>query len=286
MKDTSTAKHLGVSIQTVSPGDLARKLMAKFATTTGGLTDQEYVPLSGFDWRAFGARAAIIYKPATAASVDCMLGAIEPPRVKVTKSAPRKKQVLEKEMRPDEMETRKQEDRNETSKLTETMFERITQHHGKAYVHFVLNHSSFAQTVENMFSIAMLVGNAKVALRADSSWGMVVQLVKGTAHNEPVQPQPKGEPAQMVLNMNYAVWEALRNAVEPQDCLTPHREAIQFVYEGEAGKGGKRKQARHTSSNEAGPSKRHAAVVTQQPSAVESRGLGILVPRDVGVLHK
>ena len=108
--------------------------------------------------------------------------------------------------------------------MTETIFARVQKHPGRPYVHFVLNHDSFAQTVENMFSIAMLVGNAKVALRSDDDWGMTVQPIKGAT-----VPLPPGEPAQMVLNMNYTVWGQMKRAVRPSLCLTPTRDAIQHL---------------------------------------------------------
>ena len=273
LRCTSAAFDAHTRVQTASPMDLARRMLAKYATSAKVYDVDDEVPLSAFNWHKLGEEAPKIYKTAASASVDFMLGAVEPPKEKAKKErVVRKKAVLEKELRPDEMDTGKQEDKNETSKLTEAMFERVVEHHKKPYTHFILDPDSFAQTVENMFSIAMLVGNAKIALRTDPEWGMQVQLVKGESRGQPVQPQPKGDPAQMVLNMNYDMWQVLKSAVRATDCLTPHREAINFAYDGAAGGGAgegkavraKKKQGRLTSSDDEesdvpGPSKKARA---------------------------
>lgn len=194
--------------------------------------------MAAFDWAAMGVAAATCYRASACAAIDFMLGAVEAPKIKAkVQRAPRAKQALAVQLQPENIYTRKQDDTNETSKLTEAMFELVEAHNGAPYAHFVLNHESFAQTVENMFSVAMLVGNAKVALRKQEEWGMSVHLVKGGG-----AAASKAEPAQMVLNMNYDVWGSLKGAVAPDDCLTPHRAAIALAFQpdGVGGKGKKR----------------------------------------------
>jgi non-structural maintenance of chromosomes element 4 len=230
-------------LQTSTPADLARKLMAKFATNTDD-TFEGYVPISAFSHTTFGGLALQYFRSVRCASMQCMLGAVEAPKVKVKAQKKAKaKVVLGKELQPDQLDTRKQDDRNETSKLAESMFSQVQENHGQPYAHFVLNHNSFAQTVENMFSVAMLVGNAQVALRHDEEWGMSVHLVKGQFQGVQVPSLGKGESAQMVLNMNYDMWQAMKDAVDPGDCLTPHRAAIRLANDephdkGAAGSGG------------------------------------------------
>jgi non-structural maintenance of chromosomes element 4 len=213
-------------LQAASPADLARALLAQFGTGIQ-VDDEEEKPLVAFDWYKFGTNAASSFRAITAASIDCMLGAMEPPKAKApaAKRERKKKVDLGPAARPDDMDTEKQDDQNETSKLTEAMYERIESHTGRAYAHFVLDHESFAQTVENMFSVAMLVGSAKVALRPDDVWGMKVELPRDVSHGH-----ARGEPAQMILNMNFSAWTALKSAVDPSDCLTPHRAAMSFAF--------------------------------------------------------
>jgi hypothetical protein len=192
--------------------------------------------LTDFDWTKMGMVAAAYYRASACASLDCMLGAVAAPKIRPrSQRTQHKKGPLAAELRPDEMDTSKQEDRNETSKLTEAMFERIEKHNGEQYARFVLDHDSFAQTVENMFSIAMLIGNAKVGLQKSKEWGMTVHTAKAAAE------QLKGEPAQMVINMNYNVWEAMKEAVPQEVCFTPHRAALDFLFSQGSGQRGQKR---------------------------------------------
>jgi non-structural maintenance of chromosomes element 4 len=214
------------ALQAASAAELVRALMTRHGTMVN-VDNDEQKALSAFDWLAFGANAADTYRSVHSASMDCMLGAMEPPKIKApaAKRERKKKVDLGPAERPDDMDTAKQDDLNETSKLTEAMYERVEEVGGGPYAHFVLDHESFAQTVENMFSIAMLVGSAKVALRPDDEWGMRVELPQTAS-----QARAKGEPAQMVLNMNFKTWAEMKVAVDASDCITPHRAAMDFAH--------------------------------------------------------
>jgi non-structural maintenance of chromosomes element 4 len=193
----------------------------------------ERLSLKAFNWFKFGSIASASFKTAPCAQLDCMLGAVSPPKPKVKAARAdrsRKKREVGPAMRPDQMDTNKQDDSNETSRLTEAMYETVVQHEGRPYAHFVLDPHSFAQTVENMFSIAILVGNAKVALIADEEWGMVVCRPRGDGAPGGGRSQVKGESAQMVLNMNFVTWRAMVDVVRAEDCLTPHRSDIRLAY--------------------------------------------------------
>lgn len=221
-----------IHMQACSAKDLARKLMLKFSNADGS-----------FAWEDFGAFGAAVYSDNTAAKIDFMMGAIEPPKVKVRKPREKKKaqDPLGPELQPEVMDTNQQDDSNETSKLTEAMHSVIEEKGRQPWVFYVLDHQSFAQTVENMFSVSMLLGNAKAALVPDDEWGMCVQLPeRGGGGQRSVKP----EQSQMVINLNNVVWERMKRAVRPDQCLTKHR-ADMF-----------RRQDEDGDENEAGPSKR------------------------------
>lgn len=194
-----------------------------------------------FDWEKFGGEhGAQVYADNTAAKIDFMMGAIEPPKFKVKK--PREKKKVQgptgSELRPEEMDTNKQDDSNETSKLTETMYRTIEKKGRQPWVFYVLDHDSFAQTVENMFSVAMLLGNAKAALVPDDEWGMCVTLPERGGGQRSVKP----EQSQMVLNLNNVVWEKMKRAVRPDQTLTEHRADMHQVHDEHLA--GPRKRAR------------------------------------------
>eukprot|EP00892_Ulva_mutabilis_P011021 jgi/Ulvmu1/8291/UM041_0103.1 len=177
-----------------------------------------------------GQSAAALYRMAPCACVDFMLGAIKPPVFRQKREPTQRKRKpapVGPSQAPEQMDTDKQDDSNETSKLTEAMFETVVQHDGRPYAHFVLNPRSFAQTVENMFSIAMLVGNAKVALLPDDEWGMLVRLPGGPSSGK--GSAVAAAPAQMVLNMNFSTWKSMCEVVPPDELLTDHRADIKLA---------------------------------------------------------
>jgi hypothetical protein len=197
-----------------------------------------------FDWERFGMLGAEVYSENTAAKIDFMLGAIEPPKVKVRKPREKRKAVQvnnSPELQPEVMDTNKQDDSNETSRLTEKMYKVIEQKGRQPWVFYVLDHQSFAQTVENMFSVSMLLGNAKAALVPDEEWGMCVQLPEKAPAGQRGQ---KPEQSQIVINLNHRVWEKMKRVVRPEQCLTAHRADMHKVFEEPSGE------------NSAAPSKR------------------------------
>lgn len=223
--------HASLDMQAAAPADLVRRLRAKCGTDVlSKLEDGARVPLTAINWTGIGKTAAALYRVAPCACVDFMLGAIKPPKLREQRQPSQKKRKqapVGPSQAPEQMDTEKQDDSNETSKLTEAMFETVVKNNGRPYAHFVLNLSSFAQTVENMFSIAMLVGNAKVALMPDDEWGMLVRLPgsqvswKGSAVT--------AAPAQMVLNMNFSTWKSMCEVVSPDELLTEHRPDIRLA---------------------------------------------------------
>ena len=211
-------------------------MMARFPGAVDADVDDAHVPFEAFNWHALGVVACDIFKASACASLDCMLGAVNPPKVKVKKQAAgRKKPVYEPEKAPEAVDQSKVDDKNETSRLAEAMFERVVAHHGAPYIFFVLDPESFSQTIENMFSVAVLVGSGRIALRRDCEWGMQIQVAKGRLANGQEAPaQPKGDAAQMVLNMNYKMFEQVKQVVAREQCLTPHRPPINLGRQGGA----------------------------------------------------
>lgn len=220
-------------LQACSSNDLVSKLMLQFKKPNGS-----------FDWAKLGTFGAQVFSDNSAAKTDFMMGAIKTPEVKAQKERKQgeraKRAVLGPtgpELRPEVMDTKKQDDSNETSKLTETMYNVIEKNGKQPWVFYVLDHLSFAQTVENMFSVAMLLGNAKAALVPDDEWGMCVHLPeRGTGGQRSAKP----EQSQMVLNLNNTVWERMKQVVRPEQCLTEHRADIHRADD----EGGQRKRAR------------------------------------------
>lgn len=220
-------------MQHVEAPEYRRILLARYGVANVDGDDGDAVAPEDFNWKQFGhAAASTVFRTAACCRMDCMLGALEPPRVRPTvKRVPRVKDVLAQQAKPDEMLAQKQDASNETSKLTEDMYNRLRVAGSQPWVLLVLNpdaEGGFAQTVENMFSVSMLVSNSKAALRVCPEWGLRVEdlkVAKDAARGGAVRDGPS-QVGQMVMNFNFAVWEAIRARVTPDLCLTPHRAAI------------------------------------------------------------
>ena len=236
-----------IPLQAISPLDLANALVSKFGRPA---VDDEAMHPTDFDWVRFGnSVATALFRSTCCAQVDFMMGSVKPPAVRV-KQAPRSQRAKAPTVeaaKPAQLDTTKQDDSNETSKLTEDMFERIRTHGRTPFCFLILNHDSFAQTVENMFSVSMLVTSAKVALRCHNDWGMTVEIASSAkrASMGHVGGTRETNFSQMVVNANFQVWDAMKAKVDRINCLTPNREAIDAL----TGRALIRK-----ASNEAGPS--------------------------------
>jgi len=109
----------------------------------------------------------------------------------------------------------------------------------------ILDHSSFATTVENLFALSFLIRDGFVAL-TDSSDGYRVKAVKksssakrenannhdnapsspgGGAGDNPNQKQQQKQHRQLVLAYSPADFEEWKRAVNPRDCLMPRHQA-------------------------------------------------------------
>eukprot|EP00198_Chlamydomonas_reinhardtii_P009323 XP_001698660.1 predicted protein [Chlamydomonas reinhardtii] len=92
----------------------------------------------------------------------------------------------------------------------------------------VLNAASFAQTVENMFTLSFLVRDNRVALVEDEERGWCVQPLEGGkakgAQQPPQQQQQHAPQLQFIMSFHLKDWEAMKCYVRPSECLMPHRD--------------------------------------------------------------
>lgn len=84
----------------------------------------------------------------------------------------------------------------------------------------VCNHDSFAQTVENMFTLSFLVRDQKAYLFTDTDKGM---MVAGVSKNKPAPQQGNEQQLQFVFSFTMEDWGVMKRVVREQDCLTRKR---------------------------------------------------------------
>ena len=206
---------------------------------------EAHFELQNFDWERLGSdfigrggpfrhrahngdkRMKPHFQGAAAAGLDCMVGPLAaPPRAprKPTRvKAPQK--TVAKEMAPDEVATTGEPDPHGTPHLAKVLLQRIKDNHGAPLVFFILDHDSFAQTVENLFALQTLLAAEQAGLVPHATWGQAVQIAHGMLDGAHFSMQ-KGENHSSVMPMNYKIYDECCKVVPRERCLTPHRPPI------------------------------------------------------------
>ncbi|KAK9814085.1 hypothetical protein WJX72_000419 [[Myrmecia] bisecta] len=238
--------------------DFLRRLKARYVHSSEAQEDGALDP-EAFNWAALGQHVNKYFK--TAPGVCCMLGPLDA-QPKVRKVAQRMaKKPPGKLINPDQQQEARPEDMQETDKNMEVMYSMLASHPRAHVLEVILNHESYAQTVENMFALSFLVKDARVKLE-NSDDGMVViwqtskkkkkdKTGEGAAAAE--APEVEAAREQFVIASNMDDWETWKQYVDPKDCLMPHREELATAGPSNLGR----------ADEEAGPSRRDAG----QPAA-------------------
>ena len=92
----------------------------------------------------------------------------------------------------------------------------------KAYmIELCINHDSFSQTIENIFTLSFLVRDGKVSL-SKSAEGIVVTKVSSGGASQQQQQQAK-ERVQFVMTLSMGEWMEWKKRVDRKNALMPHR---------------------------------------------------------------
>jgi hypothetical protein len=129
-------------------------------------------------------------------------------------------------VQPRSLEEAGDEEKQETDRNMEEMWRVLRAQGGAApLLELVLDHASFAQTVENLFALSFLVRDGRVELRDGEGGVQVVQRTRGGggggggAREAPAET----ERVQFVVTVDMAQWEEWKAAVGPEETLMPHR---------------------------------------------------------------
>lgn len=112
----------------------------------------------------------------------------------------------------------------ETDKNMEHMWKILSQQpESTAYmIELCLNYQSFAQTIENIFTLSFLVRDGRVAL-SNSPRGIVVTKAKAGQQDEQSQKKEDKERVQFVMALSMGEWQEWKNLVDASKTLMPHR---------------------------------------------------------------
>mmetsp|Transcript_39816 Transcript_39816/g.88514 ORF Transcript_39816/g.88514 Transcript_39816/m.88514 type:complete len:333 (-) Transcript_39816:1185-2183(-) len=237
-----SAKQLAQKQTGRSVMDFIRALRTNYVHTTDPQYDGMEDP-GAFSWHELGTHAAEYFRPAP--GVSCMLGPMDA-QPKVRKVAQRQaKRPLGEVVRPQELDSIVEENKQETDRHMEEMFEILTELKQVAVSDLVCNHKSFGQTVENLFTLSFLVRDQRVYLYHDAALGLMVQVVL-SKKDAPVQPNRRpDEQSQFIISLTMADWQEMCRIVRPQDIKMKHRDDSAFLEGAAAGR----------QRDEAGPSR-------------------------------
>jgi len=140
-----------------------------------------------------------------------------------------KRQPPVKAVRPDDIGEDDDDEKQETDRNMDEMWSalRARSTESAPLVELVLNHKSFAQTVENLFALSFLVRDARVELRpgADGEGMMVFRKVKqnrATAEREATE----AERVQFVTRLDVEIWEEWKLVVDEEATMMKHRAPV------------------------------------------------------------
>ena len=218
----AVAKKLAQGGKSYTPADFVRHLKSHYVNDLDaqhlGASDP-----SAFNWIALGRRLIGWIRPAPVTLH--MLGPMAAaPKAKRPAAQRRQKQVIAAAVSPDEV-GQQGEEKQETDRNMEIMW-LILKEGGEGQsiplVELVLNHHSFAQTVENMFALSFMVRDGQVELKDGPDGVMVGAIMKKS--KDRAAPRGETERVQFVLTVDFEEWEMWKKVVKESDTRMPHRE--------------------------------------------------------------
>ncbi|KAK9844086.1 hypothetical protein WJX81_004253 [Elliptochloris bilobata] len=197
--------------------DFIRALKTTYGRGEEALADDEPLAPDAFDWGALARRAAPLFRPAP--GVSCMLGPMDAAHKerKAVVRAP-KRRVGEKlaptELSAAEAAASAEIEENRTEMLSALVARGDA---GAGLLETVLNHASFAQTVENIFALSFMVSAARARVARHPELGLVVHanIPRGGAGAAPAQGRQ-----QVALSYSMEDWQHWRRVPQPKQHAT------------------------------------------------------------------
>jgi hypothetical protein len=251
-------KKLAQGGKSCNPADYVRGLKSHYVDDTDAQAAGAQDPYA-FNWIALGNSIPGWFRP-----VPCsfhMLGPMD--AVAKTKRAVaqrKKKEAIAEAVRPDDVDLG-DGDAHQTDLTVNALFKVLLENEGCLMTDLTLNHHSFAQTVENLFALSVLVKERRVKVNDSLEGVRVFKAVRPVKKKKTDRGEVDGggdeaavgasaekedaERFQFVMTFNEEIWNEWKQVVESASTLMPHREYRQQHHaapqKDEAMKGKKRK---------------------------------------------
>jgi hypothetical protein len=208
------------------PSDLVAALRALYCRGTPPVPGA-LLAADALDWDGLAASVAHMARAAPACShMHGPLAAVAQQRSRAA-PRPRQRAAAGPVVRPgDESCLAREVDKQETDHIAEELLGALQRHGSVALALLVLNPRSFAQSVENLFSLSFLVRDGLARLAAGQGGQVVVQALEQRRKQAGDSSQADSR-LQFVMSLDMAMWERIRSVVPAAECLMAHREPYQ-----------------------------------------------------------
>ncbi|WJX78665.1 hypothetical protein P8452_61860 [Trifolium repens] len=215
-------KSLGVSVKAHSSGGLTPSafvthILEKFGQRDGTSTSRKKISRNSIAWNDIGVAVSSVFGKAYGCStvIGPMDAKLKPRRVY------RKRSVKPTKLaRPEELNEGSRNERNDTDKNMLTMFNILRNNRLVKLENLVLNRNSFAQTVENLFTLSFLVKDGRAEIKVDKAGCHLV-----SPRNAPAAKSVASKDVALshfVFRLDYNDWKMMVRSIVGEE-LMPHR---------------------------------------------------------------
>ncbi|XVF69728.1 hypothetical protein PTKIN_Ptkin11bG0105200 [Pterospermum kingtungense] len=209
-----------ISCEGISLAEFVNCFVSKYGKSNRDLNTQENEQIS-INWKEIGMAVSPFFT--TCKGICTMLGPMKSELKQRKSTVTRKRTVRPTDTtRPEEVDDTGVEEKTDTDKNMAVMFEILRRKRRVKLESLVLNRSSFAQTVENLFALSFLVKDGRAEIIVDESGSHIVSPKNAPA----AQSIASGEVAysHFVFRFDFKDWKLMMNVVPVGEELMPHRE--------------------------------------------------------------
>ncbi|KAL4334551.1 hypothetical protein GQ457_07G036900 [Hibiscus cannabinus] len=220
LTNTLATSVKSISCEGISLADFVNCLIREFGKSDRSPETPENEQIS-IDWKDIGMAVSPLLR--TCNGICTMLGPMNNELKQRKPVVARKRTDRPTDIaRPDEVDHAGAEEKTDTDKNMAVMFGILRRKRRVKLESLILNRSSFAQTVENLFALSFLVKDGRAEIVVDESGSHFVSPKNAPAASSITS----GEAAysHFVFRFDFKDWKVMMNAVSLGEELMPHRE--------------------------------------------------------------
>lgn len=202
----------------VTPSDFVSCILKNFGRIGSGSDGADEIRNS-VRWKDIGIAVSHVFLKADGCCT--MLGPMncEIKQRKVVEQ--RKRARLTEKARPEELASSVTEEKTDTDKNMSTMFDVLRRNRTVKLETLVLNRTSFAQTVENLFALSFLVKDGRAEIKVNDKGDHLVSPRNAPAANAVASKEVSY--THFLFRFDFKDWKLMLDAVEAGEELMPHR---------------------------------------------------------------